>query len=101
MWVALIAIGLLGFLGHLMFWISVFRKVHATGMPHKLSKAFEQTIYPIVAIVPFAQIWLVAITDFTHQTLEWFFTHNFLVTIYLALCIATLVVGVPSWLRQR
>lgn len=98
---ALIAIGVFGIIGHLMFWVGVFNRVHATGLPYKLIKLFEKMAYLIIAAVPLSWTWIVANTDFSTQTLESFFTRHLSATIYLALCLGTLVVGAPVWLRQR
>src|SRR4051794_14671630 len=97
---ALVALGLLGFVGHLMLWVNAFNRVHATAYPYILIKVYEKTVYLIVLAVPSYIAWTLARTDFSSTTLESFFTRHLFIAAYLGVCLGTLAIGVPQWAQQ-
>lgn len=100
MMVALVLIGILALLGHLMFWVGVFNRVHATAIHHKVIKAFEKVVFLLVLLVPLSIGWLVLKTDRSPTAIWELISQNPAIAIYLTLSCGVLIVGLPTWLTH-
>ena len=101
-------LGLLALLGHSMFWVGVYNKLHATGLPHGLIKCLNLLIYVLLVAGLVAAGWLAkeaspaeCLGFLTNISRPVWWASGLPAVIYLLLVWSTAVIGVPKWLQQR
>ena len=108
MTVVCFTLGLLALLGHAMFWVGVYNKLHATALSCRFIKCLELLIYAGLIAGPVAVWWGANTAPFadwidlrTNLSRPTWWTSGLPMALYLLLAWATALVGVPAWLRQR